>query len=267
MLQRPSCRLGLALLLAAVAAAAGAQDVGRVRLMLHPYAAPAGVLSPDAFANLQALAGMPLTLSGKTRTGGLEFTLGQTLSRADATALLRKVREDRSVLWAEPIDSLTPKAKALSLSPYQGRKLMVRLVGDATPDWGVLLPRWTDLVGLPLAVERQIGNVWVLSLPEPVPEDILASMAEQLQVDSVVQYADPARRVFATRVPNDPLYGQQWALTGAPGGVNAPAAWDLQVGSPSITVAVVDTGITAHPDLAGRILPGYDFISDPVRAN
>src|SRR5207249_5082383 len=170
-------------------------------------------------------------------------------------------------LWAEPIDSLTPKAKALSLSPYQGRKFMVRLVGDATPDWGVLLPRWTDLVGLPLAVERQIGSVWVLSLPEPVPEDILASMAEQLQVDSVVQYAAPARRVFATRVPNDPLYGQQWALTGAPGGVNAPAAWDLQVGSPSITVAVVDTGITAHPDLAGRILPGYDFISDPVRAN
>jgi len=267
MLQRPSCRLGLALLLAAVAAAAGAQDVGRVRLMLHPYAAPAGVLSPDAFAKLQALAGVPLTLSGKTRTGGLEFTLGRTLFRADATALLRKLREDRSVLWAEPIDSLTPKAKALSLSPYQGRKLMVRLVGDATPDWGALLPRWTDLVGLPLAVERQIGNVWVLSLPEPVPEDILASMAEQLQVDSVVQYADPARRVFATRVPNDPLYGQQWALTGAPGGINAPAAWDLQVGSPSVTVAVVDTGITAHPDLAGRILPGYDFISDPVRAN
>ncbi|TMH54585.1 MAG: peptidase S8, partial [Betaproteobacteria bacterium] len=26
-------------------------------------------------------------------------------------------------------------------------------------------------------------------------------------------------------------------------------------------------GITPHPDLDGRILPGYDFISDPVTAN
>lgn len=29
-----------------------------------------------------------------------------------------------------------------------------------------------------------------------------------------------------------------------------------------MTVAVIDSGITQHPDLAGKILPGYDFISD-----
>src|SRR5439155_24973540 len=119
---------------------------------------------------------------------------------------------------------------------------------------------------MPLSVERQIGNVWVLSLTEPVPEDLLDGMAEQLQIDSAVQYADPVRRAFPTRVPNDPLYSQQWALKAA-AGVNAPTAWDLQIGSASVTVAVVDTGITKHPDLEGRILPGYDFISDPVTAN
>ena len=267
MLQRLLCRMGLALLLAGVAAAGSAQDLSRIRLMLHPYAAPPGVLPPDALAKLQALAGVPLALSATTRTGGLEFTLGQTLSQAEAKALLRRLRDDRSVLWAETIEPTAPAAKALSLSPFQGRKLMVRLVGDATPDWSVLLPRWTDLVGLPLAVERQIGSVWVLSLAEPVPEDMLASMAEQLQIDTAVQYADAARRVLPTRVPNDPLFGQQWALSTAAGGINAPAAWDLQIGSSGVTVAVIDTGITAHPDLVGRILPGYDFISDPVLAN
>jgi subtilisin family serine protease len=265
MLQRPLCRFGLTLLLAAVAATAFAQDVSRIRLMLHPYAAQPGALPAAAFAKLQALAGVPLTYAATTRTGGLEFTLGQTLSPADAKALLRRLRDDRSVLWAETVGGAAPKTQ--SLSPFQASKLMVRLTGDPAPDWSVLLPRWADLVGMPLTVDRQIGNVWVLSLSQPVPEDLLASMAEQLQVDSTVQYADPARRVFARRVPNDPLYGQQWALSDPVGGLNAATAWDLQIGSPSVTVAVIDTGITAHPDLAGKVLPGYDFISDPTMAN
>jgi serine protease len=265
MLQRLWWRFGVTLLLAALAATAFAQDVSRIRLMLHPYAAPPGALPPAALAKLQALAGVPLTYAATTRTGGLEFTLGQSLSPVDAKALLRRLREDRSVLWAESVGAAASKTQALS--PFQGSKLMVRLVGDPAPDWSVLLPRWTDLIGMPLTVERQIGNVWVLALSQPVPEDMLASMAEQLQVDSVVQYADPARRVFALRLPNDPLYSQQWALSDPVGGVNAPAAWDLQIGSPSVTVAVIDTGITTHPDLAGKILPGYDFISDPITAN
>jgi serine protease len=258
--------LGLTLLLAAFAAAAAAQDVSRIRLMLHPYAAAPGQLPSEVLVKLQALAGVPIEFSGTTRTGGLEFALAQPLGRADADALLRRLREDRGVLWAESIDASTTKAKALRLSPFQGRKLMVRLVGDVAPDWDVLLPRWTDLVGMPLGVERQIGNVWVVTLSEPVPEDLLDGMAEQLQIDRAVQYADPVRRAFPTRVPNDPLYGQQWALTDA-AGVNAPRAWDLQIGSASVTVAVVDTGITQHPDLDGRVLAGYDFISDPVTAN
>ncbi|HSD66577.1 MAG TPA: S8 family peptidase, partial [Vicinamibacteria bacterium] len=32
-------------------------------------------------------------------------------------------------------------------------------------------------------------------------------------------------------------------------------------------VAIIDTGILPHPDLAGRILPGFDFISDTKVAN
>ena len=92
-------------------------------------------------------------------------------------------------------------------------------------------------------------------------------MASLLQTDAAVQYADPVRRATAKLVPNDPKYPQQWSLSDAVGGVDAPAGWDLQTGNASTVVAVIDTGITQHPELAGRVLPGYDFISDPASAN
>jgi serine protease len=266
MLQRLLYRRILALLLAASASVAAAQDGAHIRLMLHPDAAAPGTLPVAAATRLQALTGVAFALAATTRTGALELTLDATLSSADVSALLRRLREDRTVLWAEPSDQGPMAARALAPSRFQGNKLLVRLVGDAAPDWSPLLARFADLTGMPLAVDRQIGNVWVLSLPESVPEDMLAEMAGQLQLDSAVQYADPARRAFPRRVPNDPLYAQQWALSEPVGGINAPAAWDLQIGSPSVTVAVIDTGITAHPDLAGRILPGFDFISDPATA-
>ena len=41
----------------------------------------------------------------------------------------------------------------------------------------------------------------------------------------------------------------------------------MTTGSAAVVVAVVDTGYRPHADLAGRILPGYDFVSDPKIAN
>ncbi len=43
--------------------------------------------------------------------------------------------------------------------------------------------------------------------------------------------------------------------------LNLPAAWDLSTGAPEIVVAVVDTGVDpSHPDLAGAVDAGYDFV-------
>lgn len=63
----------------------------------------------------------------------------------------------------------------------------------------------------------------------------------------------------------DPMKDLQWYLDGEYG-INASKAWKITKGSPSIVVAVLDTGITEHPDLAANVVTGYDFISDPANA-
>lgn len=48
------------------------------------------------------------------------------------------------------------------------------------------------------------------------------------------------------KTPNDPSFAQQYALSK----IGAPAAWDATTGSPSVVVAVIDTGVFyTHEDL------------------
>lgn len=66
--------------------------------------------------------------------------------------------------------------------------------------------------------------------------------------------------------PRDPLYPQQWNLQT----IRMPQAWaQWQAQKPTgkpVTVAVLDTGYVPSPELAGRVVNGYDFVSDAARA-
>ncbi|MCW4454254.1 S8 family serine peptidase [Flavobacterium sp. MXW15] len=101
-------------------------------------------------------------------------------------------------------------------------------------------------------------------LDKVVAEIAADPSVQYAEVDVKLQRADlPVRLEQPQLVPNDQYYQTyQWHLHNAVGGINAPAAWDIAQGE-GVVVAVLDTGILPeHPDFAGNLLEGYDFISD-----
>jgi serine protease len=125
---------------------------------------------------------------------------------------------------------------------------------------------------------------WRLAFDAGLTTDEAQRLADRLRQRPEVAWVEPdTREPLAQSAPSDPLYSQQWWLQPA-GGTNANAlaerrrgvpgfqtAWATGLagatGRPSAIVAVLDTGTTAHPDLAGRFLPGYDFVSESVYGN
>jgi serine protease len=105
-----------------------------------------------------------------------------------------------------------------------------------------------------------------------------ADLVARLKADPEVEFAEVDARVRRADVPNDPLYGApgggvtpvvgQWYLrvpgvNGEVASIDAQRAWDITLGSPAIVVAVLDTGVRPnHPDLVGKLVRGYDFVSE-----
>jgi subtilisin family serine protease len=93
-----------------------------------------------------------------------------------------------------------------------------------------------------------------------VPAARTARALESLRSEAVVETVERDILLQALdTVPNDLLWSTQWG----PRLVGAPRAWDTTRGASEIVIAVLDTGVDArHPDLAGAIVAGRDFVND-----
>jgi subtilisin family serine protease len=98
------------------------------------------------------------------------------------------------------------------------------------------------------------------------------------QRHNLIEQAESARIARVLSAPNDELFDEQWAhgngremIKTADGRKVGNPDWDLATtdawergaGDSLVTIAFLDTGIDLeHPEFAGRILPGYDFVND-----
>lgn len=113
-------------------------------------------------------------------------------------------------------------------------RLVVRLADDAAR--GQFGDRLT---------ETSIPNFYLLAVDEPVGAAI-----RRVAALPGVRSATPDFVVTAVRTPNDPHYPFQWGLPK----ISAPSAWDRTVGSASVTIASIDTGVNpSHQDLSAKM--------------
>jgi thermitase len=97
-----------------------------------------------------------------------------------------------------------------------------------------------------------------------VPSGGVDSTIQALKNSAWVLEAEPNYPVQALDViPDDPAFPNQYALMA----IRAPQGWAVEKGSRNIRIAILDSGVDFnHPDLAGKLLPGFDFVnldSDP----
>ena len=95
---------------------------------------------------------------------------------------------------------------------------------------------------------RALGRLQVVELP---PGTSAADALAAYRADPGVEYAEMDAVVsILDTTPDDPKFGGLYGLEN----IDAPRAWDVGQGDPSMVVAVLDTGIDwSHPDLVGNL--------------
>lgn len=113
------------------------------------------------------------------------------------------------------------------------------------------------------AVAKRLGTEAVT--PVDATTYVIAKPTVVLETLPEVAHTEPNAIFTALTRPNDPNFGNQLGLAN----VSATNAWDLETGSPTVRIAVIDTGVNGlHEDLFGRVIEGYDFVNDhPISRN
>ncbi len=120
------------------------------------------------------------------------------------------------------------------------------------------------------ATIEQMGGELVVWMPQiQVAEVRLPGQAGMGATAAAASFGDSDQVIFAevdlpvaaAYRPSDPDFAIPDRAYGYEQ-INAYEAWDTTLGSESVVIAVVDSGVRLdHPAFAGRLTPGYDFVN------
>jgi serine protease len=273
----------------ALAPAARATDeVIVVKFRSGVLPADATSLPPELARSIADALGAQFSVVGQARDGAFRLSLSAALDPVATREAVNRLRDFPLTVYAS---LRNPQAEARAVledtSPrppvnqivvkYRDPSLTQRALQNLPLD-SAKVDRLAQMAGQPLFAARAMtGGAYVLRLFQPLPDAQAESLARFIETDPAIEFAAPDRLKFHQLTPNDTCYAsgtfptcggiQQWDLYEAAGGINVPNAWNLTTGSTSIRIGVVDTGILAHPDLAGRTVEGYDMVADCAVAN
>lgn len=143
------------------------------------------------------------------------------------------------------------RTQALAASPRAGTPTGALVIG-VEPNTSAAVALKAEKAGARVVERQRTAGFIVVRPAGGVSRDRLAKRLGGLPG---VRYAQLETYVHASFVPNDPGFPEQWNMSA----VGAPDAWDVEQGSASVKVAVVDTGVDlANRDLVGRLDTAHD---------
>jgi serine protease len=172
---------------------------------------------------------------------------------------------------ATPVESFAP-VDAPTFSPPPGEEVAGEIMVDVVDDASATdLADLARIAGASLRAASAFSDKTdKLEIADVAPADE-ARVLDALRADPRVEHAEPMGLLWASFVPNDPLYAEkQWHLKR----VGAERAWDYSCGE-GVTVAVVDTGIACYDkspfskgtDLSGTsCTSGWNFVDNRAEA-
>ena len=182
---------------------------------------------------------------------------------------------------SQPLTQKTPTPEGAGANNQRVSGLIIRFASaevktlsrDNLPPPQTMINEVIGSAGVPLQYSRPMSmGAYVFNFPASISQaDSQAVVDRLLGVQSIEKiFLDAEQMEHLT--PNDPYAGYQYNLmsptrSGYFGAINAGGAWEITQGSSRVVVAVVDSGVRPHPEFASRLLPGYDFISNPLRSN
>ena len=142
----------------------------------------------------------------------------------------------------------------------------------AWDQWGVRRMRRAHAMAFAhpeMAARHGLDRTFILEVPEGT--DTWAMATTFAALEDQVEYAEvDSIGTVAELIPDDPELYLQYGLhnTGQTGGtedadIDAPEAWEIHTGDlGTVTVAVIDSGVTPHPEFQDRMVPGIN-VADP----